>query len=100
MGVQSRPDSRASQGQLAKVGYRLVDVDQTVVEKLDPAGNLLSQGERRRVHQMCAADLDQVSERLGLLCQRRAQLTHCRYQTIAERRHGGHVHGRRKHIVR
>ena len=65
--VQARADGRAAQGQLAQMRDRLFDMLEPVVEKLDPARNLLAERQRSRVHQVRPADLDDVPKRRGLL---------------------------------
>ncbi len=98
--VQPRADGRAAQGQLARCGIDLLDVLQAVVEKLDPAGDLLAERERGRVHQVRPADLDDVSKRRGLLRQGRSgALRTDGIRRAAERRHGRDVHRGRKHVV-
>ncbi len=98
--VQARADRRAAQGQLTQVRDRFLDVLEPVVQKLDPAGDLLAERERRRVHQVRPPDLDELAKRLGLLGQRVAQHSDRRDQPAAKRLDGGDVHGGRKHVVR
>ena len=83
-----------------RCGNRLLDVRQSVVEKLHPAGDLLAERQRRRVHQVRPADLDDVLERLRPSAASVSRsLRTDGISRVAERLDGGDVHGRREDVV-
>ena len=67
------PTARAAEGQLVEAGKTASMPLEVGVELGDVAGKLLAQRQRHGVHQVRAADLDDVGERLGLGVQRVAQ---------------------------
>jgi hypothetical protein len=64
------------------------------------AGEFLAQRQRRGILQMGAADLDDVGEGDRLVGQLRVQRVECRHQRAPDGVGGGHVHGRREHVIR
>ena len=64
------------------------------------AGKFLAQGDRRRIHRMGAADLDDPGEFLGLLVERRVQVRERRHEMPLDLHRRGDVHGGRDRIVR
>src|SRR3546814_3524612 len=74
-GVQAGADGRAALGKLQQaLGGGLQSFD-AVGDLGGIAGEFLSEGERRRVHQMGAADLDDLLEGLGLGIEGGVQVT-------------------------
>ena len=98
--VEAGADRGAAERQLAQVRQRRREVRQAVVELRDPARDLLAEGQRRRVLQVGAADLDDVGERRGLRGERVAQGRDRRQQPRRERLDRGDVHRRREDVVR
>ena len=66
VGIEAGADRRPAEGELEEAGERLLEAKGAVVELRHPAGDLLPQRERRRVHEVGAADLHDVPEGLGL----------------------------------
>ncbi len=99
MRVEPGADGGAPECQLAQVRQRLLDVPQAVVEQLDPAGDLLAEGQGGCVHQVRAADLDDRIEGFGLVRERLSQLFHRRDQPGFHGLDGRDVHRRGEDVV-
>ncbi len=99
MGIQAGADGRPAERQLAEMGDRFLDVIDALVEEFHPAGDLLTEGQRSRVHQVRPADLDDVLEGFGLSGQSVAERLDRGNQAVSEHLDGRHVHGRREHVV-
>ena len=65
-----------------------------------PAGDLLTEGQRRRILQMGAAYFDNIAEGNGFIVQGLLQHVELRDQLLPQGNHRRHVHRRREHVVR
>ena len=63
VGVEAGADRRPAERELEQAGERLLEARDAVVELRRPAGDLLAERERRRVHEVGAADLHDVAGR-------------------------------------
>ena len=99
VGVQARADGGAADGQLVEPGERLVQPLDVGVELRHVPRELLAEGERHRVLQVGATDLDDVAERLGLLGEGVAQLRDRGDQPVHDLLGRGDVHRGRVGVV-
>ena len=93
-GVDPSADGRATQGQLLQVGQGVAQGLQPKLQLRHVPAKLLTQGQRRRVHQVGAANLHHVVERLGLGLECVAQPLHPRkggfhHSFVSRDVHGG-----------
>ncbi len=70
------------------------------IEQARPAGHLLRDGQRRRVHQVRAPDFDHVAKLARFCVQRVAQPLDGRDQRLGHARRRGDVHRRGERVVR
>src|SRR5690606_33527997 len=99
MGVDAGAHGGAPQGQLAQ---GLQDILQTADGMFNHGGvaaELLAQADGRGVHQVGAADLDDVIEGLGLFRQGVPQPPEGGQQVVGQAFQGGDVHGRGDDVV-
>jgi len=66
MGVESRADGGAADGEGLQTGKALAEAGEVGIEHGDVAGELLTEGDGSGVLEMSAADLDDVGELFGL----------------------------------
>src|SRR3954454_1529184 len=93
------PAPRAADRRAAQAGRRRAQRRLHLLELVDVAGELLSERQRRRILEMRTSDLDDVTERVALARERRAQRLHRRQHLIVQRLSGGDVHRGREHVV-
>ena len=98
--VESGADSGAANSELVDSRQTGLDSRDAVVKLLDVAGELLAERQRRRVHHMRSADLDDVLELLLLGEERVAQLLESGEQNIVDFKSSGDVHRGRISAVR
>src|SRR5207248_981800 len=98
--VESGTDRGTAQRQLAdawQAGVQPLDAD---LDRLRVAAELLPQRDRRGVHQMGAARLDDILELALLLPQRLGQVVQRRDEVLHDRIRRRDVDGRREYVVR
>ena len=98
--VQARAHGGAAECEFGHVGQGVAYMLETVIDLRDPAGDFLTERERRGVLQVGAADLDDVVVGARFRVERVAQLADAGLEMIHERVEGGHAHGGREHVVR
>ena len=98
-GVEPGADGGAADGQRVEEGQRGADGGQALIEHGHPAGDLLTQGQRRGVLQVRASDLDDVGEGARLVVEDVAQPLHRGDQPTDDLLHRGHVHRRGERVV-
>ena len=99
-GVESGAHSSAANSELVNSRQTGLDSRDAVVKLLDVAGELLAESQRRRVHHMCSANLDDVLEFLLLGEKRIAELLEAGKQNIVDFKSSGDVHRGRISAVR
>ncbi len=92
VGVQAGADRCAADGQRVEAGQCSFDARIIAVEHADPTGDFLAEGDRSRVLQVGAANLDDVGELLGLLVEGGAEFLHSREELGLHFGRGGNVH--------
>ena len=97
--VQPGAHRGPAQRQLVQVRQRSLDPLAAAFDLLRVAGEFLAERQRHRVHQVRAADLDDLRERVALVRKRLLQRRRGRQQALAQRRDGSDVHGRREGVV-
>ena len=100
MRVEPGADGGAAEREVEQALLRLVELLLGERELRGPAAHLLTERERRRVHQVRAPDLHDVRERLALLRDRRAEARDRRHEPMRDARGRRDVHHRREHVVR
>jgi len=99
VGVESGADRGAAQRQLVQALERGAHGGRRLVELGRPAGEHLSQRDRRRVLEMCASRHDHAGVLPGLGDERVAQPLDGRHERILELGDGGDVHHRGEGVV-
>ena len=99
MGVQPGADRGAALGELIEPVQRLLDPLHAVRNLRRVAAELLAEGQRCRVLQMGAADLENVLERLCLVLQRLIELRQRWVEPVGELERRRDMHGGREGIV-
>ena len=102
LGVRVEPgaDGGAADGELVEAGQHRLDALEVGVELRDVAAELLAEGERHRVLQVGAADLDDVAELFRLRRQRVTQARDRGHELVHHLLGGGDVHRGRERVVR
>src|SRR5215471_14370067 len=98
--VEPRAHGRTADGELVESGQRGEDGGEAPVEHGHPARNLLTQGQRCRILEMRAADLDDIDVRTGFFVQHVAQLLHGREKPTVDLADRSQMHGGRERVVR
>ena len=98
--VDTRAHGRATERQLAEVRQGVAECAEAMIELCSIARELLSERQRRSVHQVRTADLDHVLELLRLLLQRVAQALYAGDRRLHHHLVGRDVHARGIGVVR
>lgn len=99
VGIDAGPDRRAAQRQASQALERVVDTLLRRTQLRRPRAELLTKGERHRVHQMRATGLDDLIKRFGALVDGLAQMLERRLQMFLHRQQCRHANGGGDHIV-
>ena len=99
MPVQPGADRGAAKGKLAQDFDRFFGATPGIGDLLGVTGKFLAEPDRRRIHQMGAADLDNIPEFFRLCVQRSLQLRQARDQAILQLFRRADVNGGRDHVV-
>ena len=100
VGVQAGAGRGAAERDLAEPRERVLDASAPEPDLRGVAAELLAERHGHGVHQVRAAGLDVVGERLGLGRQRRLQLAERRQEVVGRRVERRQVDGRGEHVVR
>jgi hypothetical protein len=99
LGVEAGADGGTALGKLKQARQRRLDALDAVGDLGDVAGELLTDGQRRRILKMGAADLDDVGEFLGLGVQSGMQVLQRRDQFMVDLLDRRDVHSGREAVV-
>ena len=100
MRVEAGADGGAALRQGVEAGQGRLDARDAERDLRRVAGELLAEGNRRRVLQVRAADLDDVGEGFGLVVEGAVQVAKRRQEAVVDLARRGDVHGGRKRVVR
>ena len=100
MRIEARAHRRSAERQRIQPVTCRFDDFASIIELRDPAGDNLAERDRRRVHQVRAADHHDVGKGVRLGSQRVAQCAHCRQELLVYQVDRRDVHHRRKRVVR
>ena len=97
--IQAGADSGATNGEIEEAVESNSDARAIAIEKADPAGKFLTDGERRRVLKVGATDFDDADEFLGFGVESIAQFLERGKKAAGSFRGRGNVHGGGEGVV-
>ena len=98
-GVEASADGGTTLSQKPQARKSRLNALDAVLQLLHVAGELLAEGQRSSILQVCPANLDNLVELLRLLVKRILQAVECREQLLLEFEDGGNVHDGREGVV-